>query len=125
MPICTYMSQQELERTRETVTDPEVLEWLGKVQKLCSNAPEQHLYVEQRAFLRRHPGIMGLFRKKYEVKRYTVYYPIVACEVQVGNFCSPPEESSICTWITREELVDYLIGWVQGFEVASKLLRDA
>jgi hypothetical protein len=116
MPVTTFITPEE--RAAFIVTDKDVLEWMDTAERVTGKRP----IVEERISV-----IPRWFRKPRRYVRYALYYPTHGCECQITNFCGKTDWS-INLWVDKANLVNYLIGYVAGFEAprpATSAAREA
>ena len=108
MPITTFMSSGERAfwKLKRKELDKDFLEILEDTESIT----EQDFIITWVEFT------TGLFRKKVKVQ-YSLLIPIGNHfgEVQEFNFSSPLKSSSINIGVSRETIMNYLFGYLNGF----------
>lgn len=116
MACTTYISDNEAEELSIT-DDPQINEQLHLVKKLTGVRWLVQLDASQRT------RKIGWFKKEVTTyKYYTLYWPVSGTEYQIINFMTDRYvDWTNGTWVSKEVLLNYLMGFVAGFEHSAKM----
>lgn len=119
MSICTYIAQEELDKFHQNISDKDILEWFNQVIQAANGTIP--FYIEESALPCKREGLFGKFRKAKMKIMYSIYYQILHGEVQIVNLCPRQEdESSICTLLSKDQAINYMIAWLHGKQTVAK-----
>lgn len=111
MPVCTYLSDYEVEKFNDSLQDKEIKELIESANKIDPGWVVEEISV----FTKRW------FRKPTEHKLYILYYHIHSTEYQIINFAGG--SSSIYTTVEKHHVINFLNGYLGGFQHAREYLR--
>ena len=111
MPVCTYYSKDELmDKQIEAMEDPELGEWIGEVRAISTK-----VWVIKNT-VNIFKGILW-WTCLQDKSHYNVLMELGGGEYQIINFPNEGEgESSINLGCTKQQLLFYLMGYVNGAE---------